>query len=151
MNPSVLVLGYGNELRGDDAVGPCIARAVASWQQPGVRALAVPQLTPDLADLLGSVERVIFVDACAEAGLCVRVHSLQPADAHARLGHTSDPRWLLALTELLHGEAPAAWLVTVPARDFTLGAPLSLTTAEGMTSALQQIARLLHGGHLEAD
>src|SRR5947209_7059306 len=36
----VLVIGYGNELRGDDGVGPCVARTVASWQRPGLRALA---------------------------------------------------------------------------------------------------------------
>jgi hydrogenase maturation protease len=149
MTASVLVLGYGNELRGDDAVGPRIAEAVAGWDKPGVRALAVTQLTPELADALAGVERVIFVDACAEAGVSVR--SLHPADGHARLGHVSDPRWLLALAELLHGRAPAAWLVTVPGRDFALGASLTPAAEEGIAAALRQIARLLHGDHLEAN
>jgi hydrogenase maturation protease len=46
----VLVLGYGNTLRRDDAVGPLAAEAVAGWGRPGVLALALPQLLPELAE-----------------------------------------------------------------------------------------------------
>ena len=44
---ALLVVGYGNERRGDDGVGPCVARAVAGWNRPEVRALAKPHLPHD--------------------------------------------------------------------------------------------------------
>lgn len=32
-----LVIGYGNELQGDDAVGPRVAEIVASWQLTAIK------------------------------------------------------------------------------------------------------------------
>ena len=43
MKVRLLVIGYGNELRGDDGVGPWVARSVADWQVAGVEAVAVHQ------------------------------------------------------------------------------------------------------------
>src|SRR5436305_5490516 len=60
---TVVVIGYGNTLRGDDAAGPRAARAVASWDLPGVIAKAVPQLTPELAELVAAAHLAVFVDA----------------------------------------------------------------------------------------
>ena len=65
-----LVIGYGNELRGDDAVGPEVARCVAEWRRPEVVGIAVHQLTPELAVALSEVAVVIFVDACADPAQC---------------------------------------------------------------------------------
>src|SRR5262245_1795360 len=60
---SVVVIGYGNDLRGDDAVGLRAAQAVAAWDMPGVCGLAVHQLTPELAEILAGAALAIFVDA----------------------------------------------------------------------------------------
>ena len=60
---TVLVIGYGNDLRSDDAVGKRVAEAVATWKLPSVQALAVHQLTPELTVKLTDVDRAIFVDA----------------------------------------------------------------------------------------
>jgi hydrogenase maturation protease len=143
MKPCVLVIGYGNELRRDDGIGPCVARAVAAWNHPGLLALAVPQLTPELADDLAFVDRVVFVDAGREGPFAVR--SLLPAaSGGGGRSHLSDPRGLLALTEALYGHRPTAWLVTVPAADLGLGTGLSDTARQGADEALRQIELLLH-------
>ena len=144
-----LVIGYGNELRGDDAAGPCVARRVAGWGRPEVDGLAVHQLTPELAAALAGAEMVVFVDACAageEREVCVRRLEAGPG---AVVGHTSDPRWLLALAEAAYGRRPEAWLVTVPAADFGLGGRLSATATEGVAVALRQIDRLVHAANRE--
>src|SRR5689334_20346324 len=98
-----LVIGYGNTLRGDDAVGPCVASTVASWGLPGVRAVAVPLLTPELSEALADAELAIFVDACpASEGDKMRMRCLEPADAPSLLGHASEPRYLLGLARALY-------------------------------------------------
>ena len=71
-----LVIGYGNELRGDDAAGPRVAAAVEQWQLPGVRVLILHQLTPELADPIASSGLVIFVDAALEAEGGVKVERM---------------------------------------------------------------------------
>lgn len=134
----LLVIGYGNELRGDDAVGPRAARLVASWQRTGVKALAVPQLAPELAAELADAERVAFVDAAAEGR--VRWRPVAPVPEAVNLGHVSTPGWLLGLAGEVFGRAPEAWLVTVPARQFEYGAPLTPLAADGLRVAVRQLA-----------
>jgi hydrogenase maturation protease len=143
-----LVIGYGNEMRGDDAAGPCVARRVAAWGRPEVDGLAVHQLTPELAAALAGAEVVVFVDACVkdrERAVCLRRLEAGPA---AVMGHTSDPRWLLSLADALYGRRPEAWLVTIPAADFGLGERLSPLARTGLAVALRHINRLVHAGKL---
>jgi hydrogenase maturation protease len=139
MNVRLLVIGYGNELRRDDAVGPCVARIVSGWERPDVKALAVHQLTPELAELLATTERTIFVDAGEDEEGVVWTRMLEPARTSRGLGHTCDPRELLALTEALYGRHPEAWLITVPAPNLDFGDCLSAATDRGRGAALRQI------------
>jgi Ni,Fe-hydrogenase maturation factor len=163
------VIGYGNDLRGDDALGPLAATAVAAWDMPGVQALAVHQLMPELAEALAEADLAIFVDARVptparkreqlsphlpawERGVgggggggeeFVSVQPIEPAAADAALGHTGDPHALLALTKALYDRSPLAWSITVPARSFAFGAGLSPAAERGLAAALQQISDLI--------
>lgn len=141
---TILVIGYGSELRGDDAVGPRVAEAVAGWHQPGVRAVGVHQLAPELAEALASARFAIFVDASidsVESG--VQVREIGPAELQAGVGHTGDPRNLLALARALYGRYPRAWLVTVPVARFEFGAALSLEAERGRAEAVRRVVQLL--------
>jgi hydrogenase maturation protease len=60
---TTLVIGFGNTLRSDDGVGPRVASVVAGWGLPGVVAIAVHQLGPELAEPLAEAGRAFFVDA----------------------------------------------------------------------------------------
>jgi hydrogenase maturation protease len=141
---TALVIGYGNPLRGDDAVGQRVASAVADWGWPAVEALAVHQLTPELAVPLASARIAIFVDArLGEEGEACHVRSIRPECPRATIGHISDPQFVLAIARAISGRQPPAWLITIPATDLTLGAGLSPAAASGMEAALRQIARLV--------
>jgi hydrogenase maturation protease len=141
------VIGYGNPLRGDDAVGWHVASAVAAWRLPRVQARAVLQLTPELAELLASVRRAIFVDARSDAGgdgCCVC--ALDSEYTAIPIGHHGDPRYLLELAQAAFGRKPPAWWITIPASSFAFGAGLSSPTARALTAALREITRLVIDG-----
>ena len=140
MNTRLLVIGYGNELRCDDAVGPRAARAVAAWRLPGVEGVAAHQLTPELAERIGEAERVVFVDAGPDDVVLMR--PIEPGRAAQVLGHTGEPRELLALAEALYGRLPEAWLITLPAPELGFGERLSATAEHGLAEALRQIRTL---------
>jgi hydrogenase maturation protease len=142
--PTVLVIGYGNDLRSDDAVGKRVAEAVATWNLPYVRALAVHQLTPELTVRLTDVERVIFVDAYrATPEQEVQVRPLEPVYAGGIAGHTGDPQSLLALTKALYSYCPRAWWVTIPGVNFEVGDSLSFIAERGVAVALKRIDQLI--------
>lgn len=139
----ILVIGYGNELRGDDAIGLRVAEAVSAWQLPGVRALAVPQLTPELSEDIAAARQVVFVDATSEPSIDeVQVRALEARAVELGGSHRSDPRALLTLALALFGQAPPAWLVAIPVADFAYGAPLSPLAQRGLETALACLRKL---------
>lgn len=141
---SILVLGYGNLLRSDDGVGQRVAEVVAAQDRPAVKSLAVQQLTPELAAILATVDLAFFIDAYAATGAGeVQVQALTPAPALITLGHTGEPRSLLALTESLYGSAPQSWWITIPGVNFDVGDCLSPVATQGIKIALQKLDQLI--------
>jgi hydrogenase maturation protease len=111
----VLVIGYGNTLRGDDGVGPKVAEAIAALNLPGVQTLVCPLLTPELADPISQAEKVIFVDAAVDAPEEVQWRRLEPNESSQIMAHAADPRTMLALARDVFGHVPEAWWLTIPA------------------------------------
>lgn len=140
---ATIVIGYGNPLRGDDAAGARVAAAAARWRLPGVRVVVAHQLTPELAEPLAGADRAIFIDARAGRG-GVRLRDLDPAESLSALEvHIGDPSALLGLALALYGRAPRAWLITLPAAQFELGAPLSPLTRRALPVARRRIRQLI--------
>lgn len=139
---TVLVIGYGNTLRGDDGIGPAVAADVARLGLPGVRAIAVHQLTPELAADLAETDLVVFVDA-AMSGEPVSVLQLEAVAADSGMTHATDPRGLLALAFAVYGGSPRAWLVTAAGADYGFRDGLSPTGRERSRDALKHVLRLI--------
>jgi hydrogenase maturation protease len=136
----LLVIGYGNQLRSDDAVGPRAAEAVASWQLPGVRAQVLPQLTPELATSIAGSGAVVFIDAAVDATAVSR-EKVTPGGDPIR-AHSLGPAALLQLASELYGGSPPAWLVRVPVQSLELGESLSPVARRGLEQALGEIRAL---------
>ena len=146
-----LVIGYGNTLRSDDGVGPQVAELVAAWQLPEVRSRVVHQLAPELAAEMAEVETVIFVDAAAPdavlTGVTVSSIDLSGTDPYPqRLGHTSDPRSLLFLTQHLYQARPTAYWVLLPTENLDFGEQFSPLAEAGIESALNEIRKIVLSG-----
>jgi hydrogenase maturation protease len=141
----VLVIGFGNTLRRDDAVGCLVADEIRGWARPGVRSLSVFQLTPELALDLSAARMAVFVDARADSPSSgVRVEEVSPLDEGAiSMLHGITPRSLSSLSLATFGRCPPSWMVSVPARDFSFGEGLSNVAREGMRVALRTIDRLI--------
>jgi hydrogenase maturation protease len=134
----LLLIGYGNELRGDDGAGPKIAQAVAKWKLPAVRAHVCHQLTPELAPLVAAADRVVFVDA-ATGSSEVQIRKIESARSGEIMTHVVDPRALLRLASMLYGNCPLALSITIPAENFGFGEELSGACSAGMEAALDRI------------
>jgi hydrogenase maturation protease len=133
----LLLIGYGNTLRGDDGVGPYVVNEVAGRQGDRVRACVVQQLTPELCTILAEHGDVIFVDAStAGDGQGCQLLPVANTDATAWSTHLSSPASLLALTEELCGVRPRVWCLGVPAEEFHLGAGLSPRARLGAMEAV---------------
>ena len=137
----VLVIGYGNTLRSDDGVGQHVANEVAAQGWPGVKSLAVTQLSPELASDIAQAVLVIFVDAVTSEA----IHAVQAIEITTRVSgtgvmtHHATPQGLMALAGTLYDKQPRAILISVPGTDFGLGEKLSPLAAQGAEMALRLI------------
>src|SRR5450830_765730 len=135
----LLVFGWGNLSRGDDALGPlCIER---------LRALAAPATAVDYLDdyqlqiehaldLVGR-QRVLFVDASLSCRAPFELTQLQAARDISFTTHALSPQALMQVFCDLRGEAPpACTLLAIRGECFELGAPPSPAALAHLAAAL---------------
>ncbi|WP_298508524.1 hydrogenase maturation protease [uncultured Nocardioides sp.] len=152
----LLVLGCGNILRGDDAVGPVLVRTLLDEGVPaGVRVVDGGTAGMDVAFGMRGASRVVVVDACRSGGEPGTVFRL-PAEVVAELPpveglHLHNFRWdhALAFSSWLlgPGRPTDVTVYLVEAGSFEPGAPLTEPVAEGM----RRVAALLRADHFPAD
>lgn len=135
----LLVFGWGNLSRGDDALGPlCIER---------LRALAAPATAVDYLDdyqlqiehaldLVGR-QRVLFVDASLSCRAPFELTQLHAARDISFTTHALSPQALLQVFCDLRGEAPpSCTLLAIRGECFELGAPPSPAALAHLAAAL---------------
>jgi hydrogenase maturation protease len=139
----VLVIGYGNPLRGDDALGCEIAGRLASTiHDETVEVLSVNQLTPELSEFISEVELVVFIDAShvGQPGSW----KCQTVDANEKsshtLGHHLTPMSLLAYAQAIFKASPRALLVSVAGDSFECRQELTPSVAAALP-AVEQFVR----------
>jgi hydrogenase maturation protease len=148
---AVLVIGYGNELRRDDGVGPWVARELAALGLPQVRVRTLHQLVPELAAELAEAQLAVFIDArVGPSRKRVTMARLVPSANPQVFGHWADPGALLTLASA-YGQAPAAVLVSVTGQDFGLGEGLSGVAAANARRALRLAQNLIYSSLRPAD
>jgi hydrogenase maturation protease len=86
MNPKTLVIGVGNEFRGDDGAGLVVARGLRALAHPNVTVLEQRGEGAALLEAWGGAGRVIVVDAVSSGNKPGTIHRLevgdQPLPAH---------------------------------------------------------------------
>jgi len=126
-----IVIGIGNELRGDDGVGPYVVEAIPVCS--GLETMTVHQLVPELAERIQAAQRVLFIDACVDCDE-VRLARVKPSD-HRGLAHAVSPSSLLHWTQRLFEVTPEAWLLSIPGYSFGLGEPIGPETRKHLSEA----------------
>lgn len=147
--PRVLIIGYGNPLRGDDNIGGRIARLLERnyRNDPDVRVIGSHQLTPEMAEDIAASEFVLFLDAASGP----RAGEIQQVAVRRRPGpfnyvHCMDPASLLAAAEDLYGSVAQADLLTIAGATFELGDGLSPALVKRLP-ALFEKARMIVESH----
>ena len=148
---SVLIFGWGNPSRGDDALGPALIErldaALRGHPEWGDVALLTDfQLQPEHALDLEARSRVLFVDASVSCAAPFAFERLQPSRDFSYTTHAMKPSALLAVFRQVTGqEPPPAWLLTVRGLSFELGEPLSPEARSHLEAAFGLIEGLLAG------
>ena len=136
---ATLVIGIGNTLAADDGIGPLVAERLRALTD--VRVIVARQITPELAEEIATVGRVVFIDASL-TGTCVEVVRVAPATQWPALAHALTPAELLALTRAVYGRYPEARMVTIPGHNFEAGASPSTDARRHLRAATRAVEAL---------
>lgn len=144
-NAGVLVVGFGNPLRGDDGVGCSAAGLLAADPRlEGATVLARHQLTPELATDIASASLVVLIDASVNDGAAgsVAVRSIQPRrDSPLSWSHHLDPAALAGLADALYDHVPPMVLISVTGAAFTGADRLSPAVQRVLREVVERVAR----------
>jgi len=142
MTAPVLVLGWGNLSRGDDALGPL---CVAALQD------SLPSALSDLVEFLDDYQlhlehaldlegrtRVLLIDASLTCQSPFETTQLQPVQDDSFTTHSLSPQALLQVYQNLHDKPPPpCTLLAIRGDAFGLGVPLGNVALDHLESALQ--------------
>ena len=135
----LLVFGWGNLSRGDDALGPLFIERLRALTTPStaVDYLDDYQLQIEHAlDLVGR-QRVLFVDASLSCRAPFELTPLQAAPDSSFTTHALSPQALLQVFCNLRGQAPPpCTLLAIRGECFELGAPPSTAALAHLAAAL---------------
>jgi hydrogenase maturation protease len=137
----LLVLGWGNLSRGDDALGPAFvaalqARLPAAWHAQ-MEFLDDYQLQIEHALDLQGRQAVLFVDASLRCAAPFEAHPVQARRDTSYTSHALSPQALLQLFEDVQGQAPPpATLLAIRGEAFELGEAMSLSAHTHLEAAM---------------
>jgi hydrogenase maturation protease len=147
----VVVIAYGNSLRGDDGLAWCAGEELKKRSLPGVEILQVHQLAPELAEKISRCDAVIFIDASAATGQGkpgeIRIVEMGAPkfgrDSSSPFHHHYSPASLLALAAQLYKARPRAFVASLVGEDFSPGERLSSGVENAMPEFLARIEKLI--------
>jgi len=150
MTAPLLVFGWGNLSRGDDALGPLFVRQlseiVAQLPNHGVDFLEEYQLQIEHALDLVCRERVLFVDASLNCSAPFEVMELHAARDASFTTHAVSPSSVMQIyRDLICAEPPPCMLLAIRGTQFELGDPPGAMALDHLSQALVWGRRWLEG------
>ena len=124
----VLIIGYGNTLRGDDAAGVKAAELI-SQHHPEFEYIYLHQLVPELAEQIAECDLVFFIDAQKDITQPNMRLIVPGVGADQPRTHFISPESLLSLSQQLYQRTPSkVYVIGIPASEFEFSEELSAQT-----------------------
>ena len=144
-----IVIGIGNPLRGDDALGYVVVNAFNEKYGEGeladVDCFHMQQLGLELLPYFEDCEVLIFVDASVKVDVgALQMELIEPGSmVDNPVSHFFDPETLLSSTYALYQAHPKTYLLSVGASDFEIREGLSEKIEASVPKVLEKIESIL--------
>ncbi len=150
----ILIFGYGNPSRGDDALGPALISRLEQRiagnldLQDELEVLTDFQLQVEHAMDLVDRDLVVFVDASVDLPAQFDYSVVEPDRDTSYTTHAMSPAAVLHVYERLTGtNPPPCYLLSIRGNDFGLGTPMSREASDSLDSACDFLLDTLQADH----
>jgi hydrogenase maturation protease len=136
----ILLFGYGNPGRGDDALGPELIVRIAQLQLADVECQNDMQLQVEHVTDLDGCDQVLFVDADMSCTEPFEFSGIKPEKDGSYTSHAMNPAALLYAYRQVYGkDAPPAFLMRIRGYDFELGDPMTDKASANLDAAMKLV------------
>jgi hydrogenase maturation protease len=150
VTPRVVLLGWGNVTRSDDALGPLLMERARSVQLRHVTLVEDFQLQIEHALDLQGHSLALFADAGIGTPAPFNFVQTAPQPGMTLYSHKLAPEAVLDIYERVTGETPPpAFVLSVAGEDFSVGGSLSPAAAQRLELAWDFLLQLLRFPSLE--
>jgi hydrogenase maturation protease len=146
MTKPILIFGYGNLSRGDDALGVLMLEYIeANFDLKNIDLLTDFQLQIEHALDLENRELVVFVDASVKSEIAFEFTRLQPVRDLSHTTHAMSPAAILDTYQTIKKETPPpCFLLAIGADSFELGEDLGNTARQNLAKACEFMNTILN-------
>ncbi|RJP33404.1 MAG: hydrogenase maturation protease [Candidatus Omnitrophota bacterium] len=142
----VLIIGYGNPLRGDDGLGWVAARRIEKeFAGEEMRVITSHQLTPELALDVSQADLVLFIDASmvGTPGAFVCQPIAAAKSDQLAMTHHFEPANLFAFSQELYGGHANAFLLSIVGDCFDYVERLSPVVLDTIPELMRRVNELI--------
>ncbi len=140
----ILIFGYGNPGRHDDALGPLFAQRIQQMNRDNIYTDADYQLNIELGAELVNYDKVIFVDASKEGDEPFYLKKVFPSKNITFSTHSVNAESIVAICDEYFGSAPESWILGIRGYDFTIGEGITEKAKSNFESAYQYLCKILN-------
>ena len=151
MATDILVMGIGNDLRGDDRVGLVLARAIRARQLPHVRVVECDGDITTWLMLWASSDTVVMLDAVVAGSEPGALHQLDVSDDPLPAAHRSpssshvlDVGQIVELARTLHRLPRRLLVFGVEGKDFGHGTDISPAVLAALPTTISAVVRAIN-------
>lgn len=141
----ITIIGYGNPLRSDDAIGQRLAQIMEQRLKPeAIEVMTAYQLTPELVEPIRHAQLVIFIDArVGKTPGKIVWEDVEPEAGGGAFTHHVSPGTLLGAVDALYGAKPAGILISIVGADFDYGSDLSQQLNRMLPELAEQVEAII--------
>jgi len=145
----LLLFGYGNPGRGDDALGPELIERIARLHLADVECQNDMQLQVEHVTDLAACKQVLFIDADMKCAEPFEFSGIGAEKNDSYTSHAMNPSALLHAYSRVYGkDAPPAFLLRIRGYDFGLGDALSDQASANLEAATRLAVELCASANL---
>lgn len=101
-----VIIGCGNELRGEDAFGVDVLKELQKLHLPHTKLISTHQLTPEISLELLDAHEIIFIDAAYDIEEQYTLSCPVLRENGLNISHHIEPRYLMEILKSLYNKTP---------------------------------------------
>ena len=146
MASTILLIGIGNEYRGDDSIGLNVIRALQARELPDTLLIESNGGGAELIEMLGSARIAILIDAVSSGGKPGSIYRFDaltqpiPAQLSFQSTHVFGIAEAIELARVLDRLPPSLVIYAIEGENFSMGVGLSSKASEAVQKVVEQVS-----------